>query len=91
MKSSSSGWARLPRGDPKDPGTHLLGDLRIAAEDDAGTIYTPRSGATGGSGSEWHGDWFFTADVPNSVERLTVQVTTPEGESTNVRVDVTQS
>jgi hypothetical protein len=52
---------------PGGHGTRVLLDLEIAVDDDAGTIYTPRSRNTGGSGSEWHGDWFFAADVPDAV------------------------
>ena len=49
---------------PEQPGTRLLAPLQLAVEDDAGTTYTPRSSNTGGTGSEWHGDWFFTPDAP---------------------------
>jgi hypothetical protein len=76
---------------PEGPGTTLLRPLEIEVEDDAGTIYMPRSGNTGGSGSEWHGDWFFTADMPRSVGRLTVRVTTPEGETATVPLDLDDS
>lgn len=76
---------------PEQPGTRLLAPLQIAVEDDAGTIYTPRGGNTGGSGSEWHGDWFFAADVPQSVRRLTVRVSPPDGEAATVALDLANS
>ena len=82
-------WGRTASGDPpEEPGTRLLAPLRIAVDDDAGTTYTPRSGNTGGSGSEWHGDWFFAAAVPDRVRRLTVRVDAPDGETAAVDVDL---
>jgi hypothetical protein len=83
---------RAAAGDPpEDPGTRLLARLRITVDDGAGRTYTPRSGHTGGSGSEWHGDWFFTVDARPGDGRLTIRVATPEGEAASVPVDVTHS
>jgi hypothetical protein len=76
---------------PEEPGTRLLAPLRIAVEDDAGTTYTSRSSNTGGSGSEWRGDWFFAADVPESIGRLTVRVSPPDGEAATVALDLANS
>ena len=73
---------------PEQPGTRLLGSLQIAVEDDAGRTYTFRSGNTGGSGSEWHGDWFFTVDAPPAAGRLTARVTAPEGDAATVAFDL---
>jgi hypothetical protein len=75
---------------PEQPGTRLLGGLQIAVEDDAGTTYRPRSSNTGGSGSEWHGDWFFLGDVPEDVCRLAVTVTSPNGDLAVVNLEVSQ-
>jgi hypothetical protein len=84
-------WGRTASGDPPEqPGTRLLAPLRVTVEDDAHTGYTPRSSATGGSGSEWHGDWFFAAAVPETVRRLTVRVDAPHGEAAAVDVDLTE-
>ena len=76
---------------PEQPGTRLLAPLDIALKDDAGTTYAPCSSNIGGSGSEWHGDWFFSGDVPASVRRLTVQVSSPEGEAATVVLDLASS
>ena len=62
----------------------LLGGLQVEVEDDAGTAYRPRSAAIGGTGSEWHGDWFFAAEAPESVRRLTLRVAPPAGEAATV-------
>ena len=67
-------------------GSDLLSPLEVAVEDDAGNTYSPRSSNTGGSGSEWHGDWFFAAAVPDSVRRLTVRVEAPYGKAAAVDV-----
>jgi hypothetical protein len=84
-------WGRtVPGNPPEQPGTRLLGPLRVTVDDDARTTYTPRSAATGGSGSEWHGDWFFAAAVPETVRRLTVRVDTPNGEAAAVDVDLAE-
>ena len=86
-ESEFEGWGRGASGDPPEqPGTRLLEPLEVAVEDDAGTAYAPVSGNTGGTGSEWHGDWFFGAEVPESVERLTVRVSAPGGETANVEL-----
>jgi hypothetical protein len=76
------------RDPPEDPGTELLAGLQIAVDDNAGTTYTPRGSNTGGSGSEWHGDWFFVAEVPDAAERLAVRVSAPEGATATVHLDV---
>jgi hypothetical protein len=73
---------------PGEPGARLLSPLSVVVEDDTGTTYTPRSSSAGGTGSEWHGDWYFVADVPPTIERLTVRVTSPEGATTSVPVDL---
>ena len=84
-------WGRTAAGDPPEqPGTCLLAPLRVTVEDDARTAYTPRSGNTGGTGSEWHGDWFFAAAVPDTVRRLRVRVGTPHGEEAAVEVDLAE-
>ncbi len=44
-----------PPDPPDPPGTRLLAPLEIVVEDDAGTIFTPRSSNTAGTGREWHG------------------------------------
>lgn len=72
---------------PEQPGTRLLGSLQLAVEDGAGTTYEPRSSSTGGTGSEWRGDWFFTTDAPASVGVLTVSVSSPEGETAAVTLE----
>ena len=69
-------------------GSDLLAPLELAVEDDVGTTYTARSSNAGGSGSEWHGDWFFAAAVPHSVTRLTVRVDAPYGEAAPVDVEL---
>jgi hypothetical protein len=73
---------------PEQPGTRLLAPLEIAVEDDAGTTYEQRSSNTGGTGSEWHGDWFFVADDLASIERLTVTISSPEGDAATVALDL---
>jgi hypothetical protein len=81
--------AREAAGDlPEQPGTRLLSTLQIMVEDEAGTTYVLRSFNTGGTGSEWHGDWFFSGNVPDTVNRLTVQVSAPEGEAATVVLDL---
>jgi hypothetical protein len=74
---------------PEQPGTRLLAPLQLTVEDDAGTTYTARSANTGGTGSEWHGDWFFVGSAP-SVGRLTVRVSSPEGEAATVALDLSR-
>jgi hypothetical protein len=69
-------------------GSDLLAPLRISVEDDAPTTYAPRSGSIGGSGSEWHGDWFFAAGVPEGASRLRVRVEPPGGEVVTVELDL---
>ena len=76
---------------PTDPGARLLAPLLVEADDDAGTRYRLRSSASGGSGSEWHGDWLFVADVPVSIRRLTVRISSPEGDAVTVEVDLDES
>jgi hypothetical protein len=69
-------------------GSDLLAPVEVAVEDDAGNTHSPRSSNMGGSGSEWHGDWFFAAAVPDSVRGLTVRVDAPYGEATTVDVEL---
>ena len=71
-------------------GSDLLAPLEVTVEDDLGTTYTPRSSNTGGTGSEWHGDWFFAAAVPNSVARLRVRVASSYGEVAAVDVELAE-
>jgi hypothetical protein len=79
---------RVIAGDPPEqPGVRLLQPLEIGVEDDLGTTYAPRSSAIGGSGREWHGDWFFAADVPASLRRLTLRVRSPQGEAASVSLE----
>jgi hypothetical protein len=83
-------WGEAASGDPPEqPGTRLLAALRLAVEDDVGTAYAPRSSNTGGTGSEWHGDWFFAAEVPESVGRLTIRVAVTDGKAATVDLDLT--
>jgi hypothetical protein len=73
--------------------SRLLAPLEIAIEDDTGAVYTPSSssiGGSGGSGGEWHGDWFFRAHVPEPVVRLTVRVSGPESEPAVVELDLAE-
>ena len=67
-------------------GSDLLAAVRVTVEDDARTAYTPRSSQTGGTGSEWHGDWFFAAAVSARVRRLAVRIDPPYGEAATVDV-----
>lgn len=68
----------------------LLAPLDVTVEDDVGTTYMPRSSAAGGTGSEWHGDWFFAAAVvPDAVRRLRVRVDPPYCEAVSVDVELT--
>jgi hypothetical protein len=68
-------------------GDDLLAPLEVTVEDDVGTTYTARSAAIGGTGSEWHSDWFFAAAaVPDAVARLRVRVASPYGEAATVDV-----
>ena len=69
-------------------GSDLLAPLEVTVEDDVGTTYVARSSAIGGTGSEWHGDWFFAAAVPDSVARLRVRVDSPYGEAATVDVEL---
>jgi hypothetical protein len=69
-------------------GSDLLAAVRVTVEDDAGTTHTPRTSQTGGTGSEWHGDWFFAAAVPDTVRRLTVRAGAPYGEVATVDVEL---
>jgi hypothetical protein len=62
-------------------GSDLLAPLELTLEDDVGTVYRARSSNIGGTGSEWHGDWFFAGGVPESVRCLTVRVSPPDGEA----------
>jgi hypothetical protein len=62
-------------------GSDLLTPLRVMVDDDARSTYAPRSSNIGGTGSEWHGDWFFAGGVPESVRCLTVRVSPPDGEA----------
>ena len=78
----------LARDPPDQPGMQLLAPLEIAVEDDQGTRYDRRSSNTGGTGSEWHGDWFFAGEVPTSIARITVRVSSPDGETAAVALDL---
>jgi hypothetical protein len=69
-------------------GSDLLAPLELTLEDDVGTVYRARSSNIGGTGSEWHGDWFFAAAVPDSVGRVTVRVASPDGDPAAVDVDL---
>jgi hypothetical protein len=82
-------WGQTRSGaHPEQPGTRLLAPLEVAVEDDAEAAYAPVSSSSGGSGSEWHGDWFFRGEVPESVRRLTVRVTPHYGEAAAVELDL---
>jgi hypothetical protein len=69
-------------------GSDLLEVARVTVEDDGRTTYTPRTSQIGGTGSEWHGDWFFAAVVPDLVRRLTVRVDAPYGEAATVDIEL---
>ena len=66
----------------------LLAPLRISVEDDVRTRYAPRSASIGGSGSEWHGDWFFAGHAPEFARHLTVRVAAAPGETVTVELDL---
>ena len=70
----------------KELGSDLLAPLEVTIEDDVGTAFTARSSSIGGTGSEWHGDWFFAAAASDPVGRLTVRVDSPHGETAMVDV-----
>jgi hypothetical protein len=69
-------------------GPRLLEPLEVAVEDDVRTTYTPRSSNTGGTGSEWHGDWFFAGRMAASASRLRVRVSPPDGAAVTVDLDL---
>jgi len=71
-------------------GSDLLAGLEVAVDDDLGTTYTPRTSNTGGTGSEWHGDWFFAAAVPDPVTRLRVRVASSYGEAATADVELAE-
>ena len=72
----------------QEVGHDLLAPLEVTVEDDVGTAFTVRSSSVGGTGSEWHGDWFFAAAVPDRVGRLTVRVDAPTAETATVDVEI---
>jgi hypothetical protein len=55
---------------PEPPDARIGHDLAVA--DDVGTAYEPRTGQSGGSGTEWRALWVFAPGVPDTATRLTI-------------------
>jgi hypothetical protein len=61
-----------PTRPPREPGAAALGRLGLTIRDDLGTPYRVAAGSTGGTGSEWRGEWVFRPGPPSAVTDLIV-------------------
>ena len=64
-------WSPTSGEEPPTPWDDFRG-LEIAVRDDVGTAYRPRSGAVGGTGTEWRMEWRFAPAPPEDAETLYV-------------------
>lgn len=65
----------VARRKPPESAMDQLFGLRHASEhlsDDLGTCYQFKAGHTGGTGTEWRADWYFTPGVPDEASALTL-------------------
>src|SRR4051794_9075847 len=56
-----------------------FGALPLTLADDAGTRYSPRGSASGGTATEWRTDWQFAPGVPRAASRLFVTLAGADG------------
>jgi hypothetical protein len=65
---------------PAQPG-ELLRAVAVSVQDDAGTTYTLRGTAFGGTGTEWDGVWRFHPTVPAHAKQLVIRLEAPDAEA----------
>lgn len=63
---------------PEQPGA-VLSRIPLVVGDDLGTAYTNTGRQSGGTGTEWRGEWGFAPGVPSAATVLTVRLDTPQG------------